>query len=115
MIKTIKLEKKGLDNIKLLSGAQLKYIAFLSMLIDHVNKALIYPILDGGLLLEISDFFDVIGRIAFPLFAFFIVEGFFKTKSRKKYLANLLYQKYHLICFSPAHFLIQEQTMFYLL
>ena len=70
MIKTIKLEKKGLDNIKLLSGAQLKYIAFLSMLIDHVNKALIYPILDGGLLLEISDFFDVIGRIAFPLFAF---------------------------------------------
>lgn len=56
MIKTIKLEKKGLDNIKLLSGAQLKYIAFLSMLIDHVNKALIYPILDGGLLLEISDF-----------------------------------------------------------
>ena len=90
MIKTIKLEKKGLDNIKLLSGAQLKYIAFLSMLIDHVNKALIYPILDGGLLLEISDFFDVIGRIAFPLFAFFIVEGFFKTKSRKKYLANLL-------------------------
>ena len=46
MIKTIKLEKKGLDNIKLLSGAQLKYIAFLSMLIDHVNKALIkvrYP------------------------------------------------------------------------
>ena len=74
MIKTIKLEKKGLDNIKLLSGAQLKYIAFLSMLIDHVNKALIYPILDGGLLLEISDFFDVIGRIAFLLFAFFIVE-----------------------------------------
>ena len=83
-------KRQGLDNIKLLSGAQLKYIAFLSMLIDHVNKALIYPILDGGLLLEISDFFDVIGRIAFPLFAFFIVEGFFKTKSRKKYLANLL-------------------------
>ena len=78
------------------------------MLIDHVNKALIYPILDGGLLLEISDFFDVIGRIAFPLFAFFIVEGFFKTKSRKKYLANLLMfaviSEIPLICFSPAHF-----------
>mgnify|MGYP000724322954 CR=1 FL=1 len=25
-----------------------KYIAFLSMLIDHTNKALIYPNLDGG-------------------------------------------------------------------
>ena len=86
MIKTIKLEKKGLDNIKLLSGAQLKYIAFLSMLIDHVNKALIYPILDGGLLLEISDFFDVIGRIAFPLFAFSLLKDFSKQKVEKNIL-----------------------------
>ena len=79
-----------MDKIRVLSGAQLKYIAFLSMLIDHVNKALIYPNLNGGLLLKISDLFDVLGRIAFPLFAFFIVEGFFKTRSRKKYLLNLL-------------------------
>ena len=35
----------GLDKIKVFSGAQLKYIAFLSMLIDHVNKALMYPLL----------------------------------------------------------------------
>ena len=78
MIKTIKLEKKGLDNIKLLSGAQLKYIAFLSMLIDHVNKALIYPILDGGLLLEISDFFDVISEIPFDMF---FSRTFFNTRA----------------------------------
>ena len=90
MTETIELRKKGLDKIRVLSGAQLKYIAFLSMLIDHVNKALIYPNLNGGLLLKISDLFDVLGRIAFPLFAFFIVEGFFKTRSRKKYLLNLL-------------------------
>lgn len=51
---------------KILSGAQLKYIAFTSMLIDHVNKALIYPNLNGGILLVISDIFDVLGRIAFP-------------------------------------------------
>ena len=36
------------ERIKIFSGAQLKYIAFLSMLIDHANKALIYPNLDGG-------------------------------------------------------------------
>ena len=90
MTETVKLRKKGFDKIKVFSGAQLKYIAFLSMLIDHVNKALIYPILNEGLLLDISDFFDVIGRIAFPLFAFFVVEGFFKTRNRKKYLTNLL-------------------------
>lgn len=89
MTETVKLEKKRLDKIKILSGAQLKYIAFLSMLIDHTNKALIYPILNEGILQHISNLFDIIGRIAFPLFAFFVVEGFFKTRNRKKYLTNL--------------------------
>lgn len=62
--------------IKVLSGAQLKYIAFLSMLIDHTNKALIYPNLNGGRLNTVSDIFDIIGRIAFPIFAFLLAEGF---------------------------------------
>ena len=79
-----------LDKLRIFSGAQLKYIAFLSMLADHVNKALIYPFLSGeGILQRISDAFDILGRIAFPLFAFFLVEGFFKTGNRKKYLASL--------------------------
>ena len=80
-----------LDKLRIFSGAQLKYIAFLSMLADHVNKALIYPFLSGeGILQRISDAFNILGRIAFPLFAFFLVEGFFKTGNRKKYLASLL-------------------------
>ena len=80
-----------LDKLRIFSGAQLKYIAFLSMLVDHVNKALIYHFLSGeGILQRISDAFDILGRIAFPLFAFFLVEGFFKTGNRKKYLASLL-------------------------
>ena len=78
------------NKIKVLSGAQLKYIAFLSMLIDHTNKALIYPNLNGGRLNTVSNIFDIIGRIAFPIFAFLLVEGFFKTRSRTKYLATLL-------------------------
>ena len=72
--------KKGLifmnnvkERIKIFSGAQLKYIAFLSMLIDHTNKALIYPNLDGGALNRLSDFFDILGRIAFPIFIFLLV------------------------------------------
>ncbi len=60
MTETVKQKNSGLDKIRILSGAQLKYIAFLSMLIDHVNKALIYPNLNGGILLHISDLFDIL-------------------------------------------------------
>ena len=61
------------------------------MLIDHVNKALIYPNLKGsGGLQILSDLLDILGRIAFPLFIFMLVEGYFKTRSRVKYLAFLL-------------------------
>ncbi len=62
------------ERIKIFSGAQLKYIAFLSMLIDHTNKALIYPNLDGGALNRLSDFFDILGRIAFPIFIFLFIK-----------------------------------------
>lgn len=79
-------------NFQFLSGAELKLIAIISMLADHVNKALIYPYLESnhGFLAFISDAFDIIGRIAFPLFCFMLVEGYFKTRSRMKYLLNLL-------------------------
>ena len=78
--------------LQCLSGAELKTIAIISMLIDHANKALIYPYLTSskGFLSTISNLFDIIGGIAFPLFCFMVVEGFFKTRSRKKYLLNLL-------------------------
>ena len=79
------------SKIRVFSGAQLKYIAFLSMLIDHVNKALMYPLLtENGFLRYVSDVFDILGRVAFPIFMFFLVEGFFKTGNRFKYLLNLI-------------------------
>ena len=82
---------KKLNKIQIFNGAQLKYIAFVSMLIDHVNNAIITPMLDGsGILLYLSNIFSILGRIAFPIFLFFIVEGFFKTKDRKKYLITMI-------------------------
>ncbi len=86
-----RFQQEKLKKIRVFNGAQLKYLAFISMLIDHVNNALITPMLDGeGFLLHLSNIFSVLGRIAFPIFAFFIVEGFLKTSSRKKYLITLL-------------------------
>ena len=87
-----RFKHKNLQKFQILNGAQLKYIAFASMLIDHINKALIWPNLEGGGALQfISSIFDVIGRIAFPLFSFFIVEGFFRTHDKKKYLLHLIF------------------------
>ncbi len=54
----------------------LKIIAILSMLIDHI----------GAVFFEELLIFRIIGRIAFPIFAFFIAEGWQFTKSRKKYV-----------------------------
>ncbi len=81
---------RGLQRLQMFSGAQLKYIAFTSMLIDHVNKALLYPYLNNDFLMHLSNLFDILGRIAFPLFAFLLVEGFFHTHNRWKYLGTLL-------------------------
>ena len=80
-----------LKKIQIFNGSQLKYLAFASMLIDHVNNALITPYLNGqGFLLHLSNLFSILGRIAFPLFVFLLVEGFFKTSNRMKYLIMLL-------------------------
>lgn len=86
-----RFKREYLKKFQIFNGAQLKYIAFISMLIDHANNALITPLLDGqGFLLHLSNLFSILGRIAFPIFVFFIVEGFFKTRNRKKYLLALL-------------------------
>ena len=62
------------ENLQKINGAQLKYIAFASMFIDHFNKAIITPFLTGsGPLNLITAIFDILGRIAFPIFAFMIV------------------------------------------
>ena len=91
MAVTQRFEQEKLKKFQIFNGAQLKYLAFLSMLIDHANNALLTPMLNGeGFLLHLSNLFSILGRIAFPIFVFFIVEGFFKTRSRKRYLTTLL-------------------------
>jgi len=57
----------------------LKIIAVISMVIDHL----------GLFLLPQMTWMRALGRLAFPIFAFFIAEGLKHTKSVKKYVLNL--------------------------
>ena len=78
--------KKGIP------GSVLKWIAVLSMLVDHASAVLVegswavgiravsyrnYMILRG------------IGRLAFPIYCFLLVEGILHTRDVKKYLLRL--------------------------
>ena len=70
---------------------QLKTIAMVFMLIDHFAYVMIERGLGlGGNLYMIDRVLRGMGRIAFPIFCFTIVEGFQKTSNAKEYLKRLL-------------------------
>lgn len=71
-----------------MTSAVLKYIAVIAMLIDHIGAFILEDMY--GINSTIYILSRSIGRIAFPIFAFLLVEGFKKTKNRKKYFINLL-------------------------
>lgn len=102
-----------------LSNNLIKFIAIISMTIDHI-----------GLIL-LNDFtpFRIIGRLAFPIFAYSISEGCFFTKNIKKYfmkvfLVGVVSQTVYLIAtgdwylnifltFSLSILIISAYTRFY--
>ena len=62
-----------------LSGNQLKLIALIAMTIDHV----------GMLLFPYEVWFRVVGRLAFPIFAYMIGEGCIYTRHRGRYIGKM--------------------------
>ncbi|MGI5842549.1 MAG: TraX family protein [Christensenellales bacterium] len=66
-------------NFKILNRNALKILALITMLIDHIG----FYFFPGQIV------YRLVGRISFPLFAFFIAEGVFYTRNRKKYVALL--------------------------
>lgn len=68
-----------------LTGYQIKYIALISMFLDHLG-VLIAPYISHSLYYTLR----AAGRIAFPVFCFFLAEGFYYTKNRRHYLMRLI-------------------------
>lgn len=83
---------------KIFSGSALKLIAVITMLIDHTAHILLSNIPSMTEVFLKTSYFHfsiysllrVVGRIAFPIYGFLLVEGFTHTHDRKKYALNLL-------------------------
>ncbi len=97
----------------------LKIIAYMTMLIDHVGAFVIRPYTDANLetmgyrMMRILDnsyeACRIIGRIAFPLFCFMLVEGLFHTKNKAHYLMRLFI--FALISEVPFDLVHRDTTM----
>ncbi len=71
-----------MDNRKkyqILDGTALKLIAMISMVFDHAGDMFFPDVMWPRM----------IGRLAMPIFSFFIAEGFSHTRDKKKYLCRL--------------------------
>ena len=74
---------------KYFNASHIKWIAIVTMLIDHIGATIIEKMYYSHLTIFWNNLYMVsrmIGRIAFPLFAFFIVEGFMHIKDDNKRL-----------------------------
>ena len=93
-------ERKGI------SGSTLKIIAIITMLIDHIGAGVLGRLLvvrgmneaadlnawiDANSTLVITyQMMRFVGRLAFPIFCFLLIEGFEHTHDVKKYALRLL-------------------------
>lgn len=75
-----------------LSGSGLKWVAIVTMFLDHLGATLVWR----QMLAEPTaawvlcySLLRVVGRVAFPIFCFLLVEGFIHTHSRRNYVLRL--------------------------
>ena len=79
---------------------ELKYIALISMILDHIGMFFI-PVSIGFFVILLR----VFGRLAAPIFCYSLAEGFGYTSSKKKYgIRLLLFAIISQFAYSFAHF-----------
>ena len=71
-----------------ITSSALKWIAAISMLIDHFGIAIYWQLEEHTY--STYEIFRYVGRIAFPIYCFLIVEGFFLTKNIWSYIGRCL-------------------------
>ncbi len=81
------------DTFGKLSGNALKIIAAIAMFFDHFGMIFFPEVL----------YFRYVGRLAFPLFAFFIAEGCKYTRNRPRYLLTIYLLA---VLFQTAYFVV---------
>lgn len=91
---SVTVENVGyVGNKRGISGSTLKLIALITMLIDHVAAViLVRLLLINGYdekLYQCYRIMRLIGRVAFPIYIFLMIEGFEKTRSRHKYIMRM--------------------------
>ena len=72
-----------------LSAAALKYLAALFMLVDHIGMVFPTMLTELGLPTWADGLPRLIGRLAFPIFAYFVAEGCRRTRFFHRYLIRL--------------------------
>lgn len=94
-----------------LSASTLRVLAMAFMLLDHMWATIIPG----------NNWMTYVGRLAFPIFAFQIVEGFYHTSDRKNYAKRLLILAliseipFNLMTLSSLMFPFHQNTVFTLL
>lgn len=71
-----------------LNASQLKRVAVIAMVIDHIAPLFVYSGMPGWLM-NVVGVMNVIGRLTMPIMCFFIAEGFYHTRDVKGYLLRM--------------------------
>ena len=82
----LKEKTGGLRSVGL-SGDALKWIAMVTMFIDHLAHTSLNPY--GPHYVEIYTAMRTIGRVAFPIYCFLLVEGFMHTGNYRRYVLRI--------------------------